>query len=146
MVVVVIFAICRMRNAFCHEFTALLTGPAEPFSLLKPTHYITSSGALASLSITPSADLTGTAGVPVGPNSPLESSPYTGLFGGDGSGDSEEQEIVIWDRLPRHDHFDIEMPSKVICRPLYCMTRVGHGYPCLVHWSQSVKRKFLPHC
>lgn len=92
----------------------LCVGPAEPFSLLKPTHYITTSGALASLAITPSTDLTGTASVPVGPNSPLESSPYTGLFGADANGDTEEQEIIIWDRLPRHDHFDIEMPSKVL--------------------------------
>ena len=91
---------------------AYIIGPAEPFSLLKPTHYITSSGALASLSITPSAEFSGT-GTSKGPTSPLQSSPYTGLFGENNGGDNEEQEIIIWDRLPRHDHFDIEMPSKV---------------------------------
>ena len=26
---------------------------------------------------------------------------------------SEEQEVIVWDRLPRQDHFDSELPSKV---------------------------------
>jgi hypothetical protein len=46
-------------------------------------------------------------------NSPMSSAPYTGLFGDNADTTGEEQEIVIWDRLPRHDHVGIEMPSKV---------------------------------
>jgi hypothetical protein len=62
-------------------------------------------------------------------SSPMDSSPYIGLFN-EGGGTttagnsgiregmstnegSEEQEIVIWDRLPKSDYVDMEMPSKV---------------------------------
>jgi hypothetical protein len=90
---------------------AITSGPVEPFSLLKPTHCITSSGALASLPVLPTATShpvqTHTSSVPC---TPQVAASYTGLFS---ENSSEEQEMVIWDRLPRHDHFGIEMPSKV---------------------------------
>jgi hypothetical protein len=83
----------------------------EPFSLLKPTHCITSSGALASLPVLPTATShPGQAHTSSVPCTPQVAASYTGLFS---ENSSEEQEMVIWDRLPRHDHFGIEMPSKV---------------------------------
>lgn len=91
------------------------TGPAEPFSLLKPTHCITPSGSLINLPI-PAVTPRTAATVAAQSNS----ASFTGLFS---EGAGEEQEIVVWDRLPRHDHFDIEMPSKV-CAVAACLSCV----------------------
>ena len=111
------------------------TGPAEPFSLLKPTHCVAPSGALATIAYPNSnTNTNNSAGTSSNTNistegsegmdessSPMQSSPYTGLFTDNNGNNSnsnndasvEEQEIIIWDRLPRHDHFGLEMPSKV---------------------------------
>lgn len=92
----------------------VILGPADPFSLLRPTHFTTPTGALSALSLSTRAAAAGEdqSGV-AAPNTPQSSAPYTGLFGGNGDAGAEEQEIVVWDRLPRHDHVGIEMPSKV---------------------------------
>ncbi|KAJ1436890.1 hypothetical protein B484DRAFT_245061, partial [Ochromonadaceae sp. CCMP2298] len=81
----------------------VMLGPAAPFDLLEPTHQITPSG-IRNLSFK-------TAGMDV--QSP--GGAHTGLFGvgrAEGLG-PETQEVVIWDRLPRADLMDLDMPSKL---------------------------------
>ena len=137
----------------------MFSGPAAPFSLLKPTHCVAPSGALASLSYNPDGNAAdkagygnnagfGGGGAYTDPNSPMSSGPYTGLFsdnggsangsnndndngngnGNNNGGPEEQQEIIIWDRLPKHDHFDMEMPSKVtlemICYSIFALYRM----------------------
>ena len=147
---------------------SLSTGPAEPFSLLRPSHTVSASGALvhtfspvvgvtangSSATATSSSAATGVnsdaSPLPsqtflgtllfsyvvwcFGWSLPLLSSPRRavpaissthvnfsllpnlpilcklGMFNQD---NSEEQEVIVWDRLPRQDHFDSELPSKV---------------------------------
>ena len=104
----------------------VVLGPSEPFALMEPSHYVTPDGRLAQIpfSAFDSPVVLGDAGA-------VADSPYppsslagagAGLFSESGtctqsgavwSALSEEQEVVVWDRLPREDHHDVELPSKV---------------------------------
>lgn len=79
--------------------------------MLKPSHAVTASGALSSLARNVSSENSVTTTTTT--FTPLPSNPYTGLFSNNAES-SEEQEIIVWDRLPKEDHFDSELPSKVL--------------------------------
>lgn len=103
---------CLDRDTLLHSFS---TGP-QSLQYLEPTHYVSKGGKLLQRpssqkkngQTTPSPDI----------ESPQTGSTVTtGLFGSTSSSlwwlPSEEMNVVVWDRLPREDYDDIEMPSKV---------------------------------
>lgn len=101
-------------------------GPASPFTIMQPSHYITSTGIIASLhnnkdnntnfnspdNNSTSRNLScNTNNETVRPllRSDINNGNVYGLF----CNSEDEQEIIMWDRLPRHNHLDIELPSKI---------------------------------
>ena len=90
----------------------MLLGPPS-ISNLEPTHTIVDSGKMVSCSMNGnSKNTTSNEQSP-----PTANSTSTGLFGTNTSSNwwmpSEEVNAIMWDRLPREDYDDIEMPSHV---------------------------------